>query len=50
MKKGALRATAAKEGGIGPSGKINPGWLKSHDKGNGTTAKRARLAETFKRI
>ncbi len=49
-KPGALRATAAAQGGMGPGGKIKRAWLAKAAKGKGKTAKRARLAETFSKF
>lgn len=48
-KPGALTATAKKAGAY-HNGKIDAAWLASKSKGNSTTAKRARLAQTFRKM
>ena len=47
---GALRAQAAKEGAITEQGTISSSWLKKKASGSGTTARRARLAMTLKKL
>ncbi len=50
-KPGALRAQAKKEGALNPDGTIKQGWLKKKaGQGSSTTAKRARLAITLKKL
>lgn len=47
-KKGALRATAKKEGALKDG--IDPAWLNRAAKRKGKTGKRARLAQTLKKL
>ena len=49
-KKGALREQAKKEGALNPDGTIKRDWLEQKAKGNGTVAKRARLALTMRKF
>lgn len=48
LKKGALRATAKREGAITKDGTISITWLRKKAKGKGKTANRARLALKFR--
>ena len=47
-KKGALRATAKRQGGLKRDGDIKVSWLREKAKGKGVTARRARLALTLR--
>lgn len=47
---GALTKTAKKAGAVKKGGGIKGSWLKKEAKGKGTTAKRARLAQTLKKL
>lgn len=49
-KPGSLTATAKRAGAIKSDGTIKKSWLKEKAKGNGKTAKRARLALTLSKI
>lgn len=49
-KPGALTATAKRAGALKKDGDIKVSWLKEKAKGDGTTAKRARLALTFRKM
>ena len=49
-KPGSLTATAKRAGAIKSDGTIKKSWLKERAKGNGKTAKRARLALTLSKI
>ena len=49
-KPGALRLKAKKAGALNPDGTIKKSWIESKSKGNGRTAKQARLAMTFAKI
>lgn len=47
---GALRQQARKEGAITKQGTIEADWLREKAHGSGTTARRARLALTLKKM
>ena len=47
---GALTETAKASGGTKEGGGIKQDWLKKKAKGKGTTARRARLALTLKKL
>lgn len=47
---GALRAQAKKEKAITKKGTISSSWIKKKAKGKGTTARRARLAQTLSKL
>jgi hypothetical protein len=49
LKKGALTATAKRAGALKKDGDIKVSWLREKAKGDGITAKRARLALTFRK-
>ena len=48
--KGAIKHPGALHKSLGIKGKIPVSVLKEHDKGNSTLAKRARLAETLRKL
>lgn len=50
LKKGALTRTAKKEGALKKDGDIKVSWLRDKAKGDGVTAKRAKLALTFRKM
>lgn len=50
LKKGALTATAKRAGALKKDGDIKVAWLKEKAKGDGVTAKRAKLALTFRKM
>lgn len=47
---GALTKTAKRAGALKKDGDIKVSWLKDKAKGDGVTAKRARLALTFRKM
>jgi len=47
---GALRAQAKREGALTKKGTIDPDWLAKKAKQGGTIGRRARLAQTLKRL
>jgi len=47
---GSLRKQAAKEGAITKQGTISSTWLQKKASGSGTTARRARLAMTLRKL
>ena len=49
-KPGALTATAKRAGALKKDGDIKVSWLKEKAKGDGVTARRARLALTFRKM
>lgn len=49
LKKGALTSTAKRAGALKKDGDIKVSWLREKAKGDGVTAKRARLALTFRK-
>lgn len=49
-KPGSLTKTAKAEGGETKKGTIKSSFLEKAEKGKGVTAKRARLAETLKKM
>lgn len=50
LKKGALTATAKRAGALKKDGDIKVSWLKEKAKGDGVTARRAKLALTFRKM
>lgn len=50
LDKGALKRTAKRAGALKKDGDIKVGWLRDKAKGDGVTAKRARLALTFRKM
>lgn len=50
LDKGALTRTAKRAGALKKDGDIKVAWLKDKAKGDGVTAKRARLALTFRKM
>lgn len=49
-KEGALKATAKRAGALTPQGTIKVAWLRKKAKGKDTTARRARLALTLRKM